>query len=244
MFKSLMVAGVAAAALMAVPAAASAQSYGYQPRNTACERQTADNKVAGTMVGALLGAVAGGAIGNNTGDDDSRWHRTGGYGRHGRHGRWEQGNNDGEVIAGALIGAIVGGVAGNAIASDSGPPCQVATPYGGTFRSTYPAAYQPDSIPRTTDGLYGSPNDYSTHPQSSYPNTPPPPRTYPASSGPAYPQTQYPADTSASEECRTIYRETQLPDGRVEREPVTACRDGYNGDWEIVDGNDDELYGY
>ncbi|MCA8900041.1 MAG: hypothetical protein KDA53_02200, partial [Hyphomonas sp.] len=70
MMKSLMIGGIALTALLAVPAAASAQGY----YNSACEQQNRDNKATGTVVGALLGAAAGGAIGNNVGDNDSRWH--------------------------------------------------------------------------------------------------------------------------------------------------------------------------
>ncbi|MEZ5953007.1 MAG: glycine zipper 2TM domain-containing protein [Hyphomonas sp.] len=256
MMKSLLIGGVALTALLAVPAAATAQ--GYYPANTACEQQNRDNKAAGTVVGALLGAAAGGAIGNNVGDDDSRWHYNRGYRGyygHRRGGYWDKGDNDGEVIVGALLGAVVGGMAGNAMASNSSTPCTVATPYGGSFRSTYPAAtYPTGSIPRTTDGLYGGPEVMGTHPGTAYPATPAAPRTYPATApaypsypqGNSYPQSSYPAPAPQTEECRTIWRETRLPDGRVERDPVTACREGNSGDWQIVDGysNDEELYGY
>ncbi|HPE47633.1 MAG TPA: hypothetical protein PLR76_04520 [Hyphomonas sp.] len=253
MMKSLLIGTVALAALVAVPAAASAQSY--YPRNTACEQQNADNKAAGTVIGALLGAAAGGAIGNNVGDNDSRWHYNRGYrGYYGRRGGyWDKGDNDGEVIAGALIGAVVGGMAGNAIASDGNTPCRVATPYGGTYRSTY-SSYPEGSIPRTTDGLYGGPEVMAPPPQSSYPAYPatPVPRTYPASTPtyparPAYPQTTAPAPVTGApaEECRTVWREARMPDGSVQRDPVTACRKAM-GEWEIVDGyaDDQELYGY
>ena len=139
-----------------------------------------------------------------------------------------------------MTGAVVGGMAGSAIASDGNRPCQVATPYGGTFRSTYPAAYPQGSIPRTTDGLYGGPEVMGTHPQSAYPASAPRP-AYPAYPEPAYPQQQsYPAQPT--EECRTIWRETRLPDGRIERDPVTACRQG-NDEWEVVDGYADDDYG-
>ncbi|MEZ6011288.1 MAG: glycine zipper 2TM domain-containing protein [Hyphomonas sp.] len=248
MMKSLLIGTVALCAVAAAPLAASAQSYGYSaPYNSACERQNSDDKAAGTVIGALLGAAAGGAIGNNIGDNDSDWHYTR-YGRHGRHGYWEKGNNDGEVLAGALLGAIVGGVAGNAMASGNAQPCQVATPYGGSYRADYgsypaiSASYSGDSIPRTTQGLYGGPGDLRSHPQAAY--TPAPaPTNYPA---PAPAQPSYPRaapQAAQPEECRTVWRETKLPDGSVQRDPATACRQGYNGEWNIV-GGDEELYGY
>ena len=254
MVKSLLIGGMALTAMVAAPLAASAQSYGYgTPYNSACERQNKDNKTAGTVIGAIVGAAAGGAIGNNVGDNDSRWHynrydRRGRYGRYGRRGYWDKGNNDGEVVAGALLGAIVGGMAGNAMASNSSTPCQVATPNGGSFRADYGAypyiaqEYSGGSIPQTTQGLYGGPQDLRTHPGASTPA----PASYPAY--PNYPSTPAPraaapAPAPQVEECRTVWREVTLPDGQVIRAPATACREGYNGEWEIVGENDDELYG-
>ena len=247
MVKSLLIGGIALTAMAAAPLAASAQAYGSYgaPYNSACERQTQDNKTAGTVIGAIVGAAAGGAIGNNVGDNDSRWHYNR-YGRHGRHGYWDKGNNDGEVVAGALLGAIVGGMAGNAMASNSSTPCQTATPYGGSFRADYGAypyiaqEYSGGSIPQTTQGLYGGPQDLRTHPRS----VEPAPASYPAY--PSYPETpapraSAPAPAPQVEECRTVWREVKLPDGQVIRDPATACREGYNGEWEIV--GEDELYG-
>jgi outer membrane lipoprotein SlyB len=246
MVKSLLIGGIALAAMAATPLAASAQAYGYgTPYNSACERQNQDKKAAGTVIGAIVGAAAGGAIGNNVGDNDSRWHYNR-YGRHGRHGYWDKGDNDGEVIAGALLGAIVGGMAGNAMASDGAAPCQTATPYGGSFRADYGAYpyiasdYSGGSIPQTTQGLYGGPQDLRTHPGSATPA----PASYPTY--PNYPANPAPRASSPSpvpqpEECRTVWREVTLPDGQVIRDPATACREGYNGEWEII--GEDELYG-
>jgi len=250
MVKSLLIGGIALAAMAAAPLAASAQSYGYNaPYNSACAQQNRDNKTAGTVIGAIVGAAAGGAIGNNVGDNDSRWHYNR-YGWHGRRGYWDKGNNDGEVVAGALLGAIVGGVAGNAMASNSSTPCQVATPYGGSYRADYGAypyiaqQYSGGSIPQSTQGLYGGPQDLRTHPGAATPA----PSSYPASypSRPSYPATPAPRAYTPEpapqvEECRTVWREVELPDGQVIRDPATACREGYNGEWEIVD--EDELYG-
>jgi outer membrane lipoprotein SlyB len=251
MVKSLLIGGIALAAITAAPLAASAQAYGYgTPYNSACESQNRDNKTAGTVIGAIVGAAAGGAIGNNVGDNDSRWNynrydRRGRYGRHGHRGYWDKGNNDGEVVAGALLGAIVGGMAGNAMASSNATPCQVATPNGGSYRADYGAypyiasEYSGGSIPQTTEGLYGRPQDLRTHPRA----TAPAPASYP-SSYPSYPETPAPrasAPAPQPEECRTVWREVTLPDGQVIRDPATACREGYNGEWEIID--EDELYG-
>lgn len=245
MVKSLLIGGIALTAMVAAPLAASAQAYGYgTPYNSACERQNKDNKTAGTVIGAIVGAAAGGAIGNNVGDNDSRWHYNS-YGRHGRFGYWDKGNNDGEVVAGALLGAIFGGVAGNAMASNSATPCQTATPYGGSFRADYGAypyvssQYSGSSIPQTTQGLYGGPQDLRSHPGRT---ATPAPVSYPAY--PSYPETPAPrasAPDPQPEECRTVWREVTLPDGQVVRDPATACREGYNGAWEIV--GEDELYG-
>lgn len=256
MVKSLLIGGIALSAISAAPLVASAQTYGYNaPYNSACERQNQDNKTAGTVIGAIVGAAAGGAIGNNVGDNDSRWHynsygRHGRWGRHGRHGYWDKGNNDGEVVAGALLGAIVGGMAGNAMASNSATPCQTATPYGGSFRADYGAypylaqEYSGGSIPQTTQGLYGGPQDLRTHPGRT---ASPAPVSYP--SYPSYPETPAPRASAPApqpqgpqpEECRTVWREVTLPDGQVVRDPATACREGYNGEWEIV--GEDDLYG-
>ena len=73
-----------------------------------------------------------------------------------------------------------------------------------------------------------------------YPNVPPPSRrTYPASTVPG---PTLPPQPGTDIECRTIERETRLPDGQVIRDPITACRDPYDGTWEINDGFGDENY--
>jgi surface antigen len=234
--------GALAIASLAIPATASAQGaygYTYNPpvQNVQCERQRKDDQFAGVLVGAIAGGLIGGAIGNNIDDGDAyryRGHRGHrgyrGYRGHHGHGGYYKGNgNSDEVAAGAILGAIVGGLAGGAIAEDTRRPCQVATPYGSASGGAYPTG----GIPRTTDGLYGGPEVMT------YPNTPPPSRTYPVSTtaGPTLPP-----QPGTDIECRTIERETRLPDGQVIRDPIMACRDPYDGRWEITDGFGDENY--
>jgi len=232
--------GAFAAASLAIPATASAQSgytYNAPVQNVQCERQRKDDKLAGVLVGAVAGGLIGGAIGNNVDDGDAHWHRGHrghrgyrGYRGHRRHGGYYHGNgNSDEVAAGAILGAIVGGLAGGAIAEDTARPCHVATPYGTSMGTAYPQG----GIPRTTDGLYGGPEVMT------YPNTAPPSRTYPVSTVPG---PTLPPQAGTDIECRTIERETRLPDGQVIRDPITACRDPYDGTWEIHDSFDETGY--
>lgn len=244
--RSLILAAFGAAMVVSAPAATAQSNYGYghnaPVRNTQCDRQRDDDKMAGGIAGALIGGLIGGAIGNEVADDDDHYRGRRGYRGHrgyrnhrgyGRHHRGKSSNDD-EVIAGALIGAVLGGIAGSSMAEDSSKPCTVS-------RSD-DRSYRQGSIPRTTDGLYGGPEIMNE--PSSYPRTV---RTYPASTrapGPrTYPTTTrtYPTQTNApTHECRTIYRETRLPDGRVERDPVTACRNGQNGEWRVESDTDDQ----
>ena len=228
--------GALALANLALPATATAQGaygYTYNPpvRNVQCERQRKDDQLAGVLVGAVAGGLIGGAIGNNIDDGDAHWHRgrRGHYGYRGHRGHrgYYHGNgNSDEVAAGAILGAIVGGIAGGAIAEDTSRPCQVATPFGPASQGAYPSG----GIPRTTEGLYGGPEVMA------YPNSAPPSRSYPVSTVPG---PTLPPQPGTNIECRTIERETRLPDGQVIRDPITACRDPYDGTWEINDGFDD-----
>jgi hypothetical protein len=248
MLKCTLMAGSLGLVVLALPLEAEAQyGYGYGDgpvRNTQCERERADDSAAGTIVGALAGALIGGAIGNEIADDNGgHGHRgyRGGHGR-GHYGRGYYGgghgykdSNDAEVITGALLGAVIGGAAGNSIAKSTGPECQVA--YAPYSYSSAPAG----SIPRSTDGLYGGPevfggNDPREPYPSRYPSTP---------SYPSYPD--YPSDAGYREpgrDCRVIQRETRLPDGQVERDPVTACWDERTREWRVQDGYSDDRYGY
>ena len=240
MLKLSIAAGSLGLMALALPPQAHAQ-YGYpysDPgiRNVQCERQKSDNSAAGTIVGVLAGALIGGAIGNEISDDDGGYrHR--GYGRgrgHGHYGGYrDRDDNDGEVIAGALIGAFAGGAVGNSIADSTGPDCQVAyAPYN---YSSSPNG----SIPRSTQGLYGGPEVMSG--SGGYP--PSYPSTYPAAS--SYPDYRdEPRYEEPARDCRVIQRETRLPDGDVQRDPVTACYDERTREWRVQDGYTDDPYGY
>jgi uncharacterized protein YcfJ len=262
MMKRSLLAGAAAALALAIPGTAAAQGYdnGYESQNSACERQRSDDKLAGGVAGALIGGLIGGAIGNNidSGDDYRRGHRRhrGHYRGYNRH---RSSDNSDQVVVGALLGAVVGGLAGSEMAGSSSANCRSAgpTPYqpaGGYRGNTYNGgAYQGDSIPRTTDGLYGGPGVMQ---QPGYPYSSPPARTYPASSYPAsgypgpgyddqgyYPdQGNYDAGYQANaaysqQECRMIYQ----GGGHV-----PACRNSPTETWRVVDdrAQGEELYGY
>lgn len=234
MLKLSIAAGSLGLMALALPMQAHAQ-YGYPysdpgVRNVQCERERSDDSAAGTIVGALAGALIGGAIGNNI-ENDREYTR---YNRRGRPvGYYTEGRSEsGNVAVGAVLGALVGGAAGNSIAKDTGPDCQVA--YAPYSYSSAPSG----SIPRTTQGLYGGPEvmgqgGYQTGYPASYPSAPPYPdyRDEPRYEAPA-------------RDCRVIQRETRLPDGDVQRDPVTACYDERTREWRIQDGYTDDPYGY
>ncbi|MFN7179289.1 glycine zipper domain-containing protein [Hyphomonas sp.] len=242
MLKTTIAAGSLGLLALTLPMEAQAQygayPYGGPVQNTACERQKSDNGTAGTVVGALAGALIGGAIGNNIENDRhytkyNRWGRPVG---HYTEGRSESGN----VAVGAVLGAVVGGAAGNSIGKSSSGNCMVA--YAPQSYSAYPQG----SIPRTTDGLYGGPEvmrgpgGYAPPPVQQYPSS------YPAP-GPAYPQYpdygSQPAYPQQGRDCRVIHRETRMPDGKVQTDPVTACWNEYAREWRVQDGYSDDLYG-
>jgi len=237
MFKLSISAGSLGLMALALPVQAHAQ-YGYPYSdagvgNVQCERERSDGSAAGTVVGALAGALIGGAIGNNIENDrtytkfNRRGRPVGTY----REGRSESGN----VAVGAVLGALVGGAAGNSIAKDTGPDCQVAyAPYN--YSST-PSG----SIPRSTKGLYGGREvmgrgGYSDSYPAAYRSTP---------SYPSYPDYRdEPRYQEPARDCRVIQRETRLPDGEVQRDPVTACYDDRTREWRVQDGYTDDPYGY
>lgn len=242
MIKSIAIVAGLGVAAFAIPVEAHAQyghPYGQAPlRNVQCERQKSDDGVAGALVGAVAGALIGGAIGNNVEND--RYYTQ--YGRRGRPiGQYREGRSEsGNVAVGAVLGALAGGVAGNSIGKETSPDCQVAyAPDHGYETGQY------GGIPRSTDGLYGGPEVMGgpSYPQGGYA---PPPQNYPAS-GPSYPrESGYPdyRDEPAGRDCRVIQRETRLPDGDVQRDPVTACYDPRTREWRVQEGYTGDSYGY
>jgi surface antigen len=233
MLKFSIAAGGLGLMALALPMQAHAQ-YGYPygdpgVRNVQCERQRADDSAAGTVVGALAGALIGGAIGNNI-ENDRTYTR---YNRWGRPvGRYTEGRSEsGNVAVGAVLGALVGGAAGNSIAKDSSPGCAVAY-----APNSYSYPPQGGSIPRTTDGLYGGPEVMG---RSQYPEAYP--SSYPARSDyPSYPDYRdEPRYQEPQRDCRVIQRETRLPDGDIQRDPVTACWDERSRQWRVQDGYSD-----
>jgi len=193
-----------------------------------CDRRQGQNALAG----ALIGGVAGGVIGNNVDSDDGYWARGRGYGYgYRRHGRWryyEDNDNSDEVVVGALLGAVAGGLVG-AAATDCDDEPVVVGPYG--------VVPNDDPFRRgqvTRSGEYGFSDSHRvSQPTYREPAAPQPQyRTQPGyGNAPRYPQGQ---------ECRIVYSETRLPDGRTLREPVNVCRDNPNGEWYRAG---DELYG-
>lgn len=260
------------AAAIALPAQAQYSNNGYnngypQPvRNTVCEQQRKDDKLAGGLAGAVVGGLIGGAIGNNIDGNDDNYRRGSRHRNYGRRGyrdhrgyrghrghgyRNKKSSNDGEVIVGALLGAVVGGIAGSELAGSSQSDCKVYTP---PRSNTYPT----NSIPRSTDGLYGGeevmnaprpistyPRDTTTYPVRSSRTTARTTYPLPEAAGPRAPTSNYPPQPiEDSSECRTVYSETTLPNGEIFREPNTACRNA-SGTWTIQDGSiipEDELY--
>ncbi len=243
MLKTTIAAGSLGLLALAVPMEAQAQygayPYGGPVQNTACERQKSDNGAAGTVVGALAGALIGGAIGNNI-ENDRHYTKYNRWGRPVGH-YTERRSESGNVAVGAVLGAVVGGAAGNSIGKSSSGNCMVA--YAPQSYSAYPQG----SIPRTTDGLYGGPEvmrgqggGYRPPPVQQYPSS------YPAPA-PAYPQYpdygSQPAYPQQGRDCRIIHRETRMPDGKIQTDPVTACWNEYAREWRVQDGYSDDLYG-
>ena len=234
MLKLSLAAGSLGLMALALPMQAHAQYfYPYSDPgagNVQCEPERSDDSAAGTIVGALAGALIGGAIGNNIEND--RYYTK--YNRRGRPvGTYREGRSEsGNVAVGTVLGALVGGVAGNSIARDTGPDCQVAyAPYSYSSTPSGP-------IPRTTQGLYGGPEVMG---RGGYSNS------YPAAypSAPSYPDYRdEPRYEAPDRDCRVIHRETRLPDGDVQRDPVTACYDERTRKWRIQDGHTDDPHGY
>ncbi len=242
---------LAAAAFLTAGATASAQGYGYdrgygngygydaqaasaygqQRANERCRDAQDDQKLAGALVGGVLGAVAGGLIVENNTDDEYRYARHGrdygrrghrgyrGYRRHGRHGGYRyKDSNDGEVAAGAILGAVVGGLAGSQLAKST-VNCDTQWKY---------------DVPPPTRSAHGP--GWESGPQRVSART-----QYPFPEEPLYGGT---SGQTVGQDCERVWRETRMPDGRVVREQVMACRDGQirrgtgrdYGEWEIREG--------
>lgn len=216
--------------------------------NRGCERQKNDNRLAGS----LIGAVAGGALGVAIADDDDHYRGRRGYrgyrGYRGHRG-YRHHNNGGDELAGALIGGVLGAVVGGEIAASS-TDCKTTRvyeysgdPYAPT-RSPVGPQWEPQHQPSTTrvysttpqptrtvttrtvsghthgnDDLYGGPVRTTT-----YPSQPTTTTTYPSQPTQVY-----------NAECRTVQRETRLPDSSLVREPVQVCRD-QDGRWNMTNG--------
>jgi hypothetical protein len=202
-----------------------------------------DQQGQNAVVGALLGGVAGGVIGNNVDGDDGYWVRGRGYGRgYRRGGRWryyEDNDNSDEVLAGVLLGAVAGGLVG-AAATDCDDEPVVVGPYG--------VVPNDDPFRRgqvTRSGEYGFGDTYPVN-QPTYNYEPQPSYRY---EGAPQPRPQYGTQPGygnapsypTGQECRIVYSEMRMPDGRTLREPVNVCRNSRNGEWYRAG---EELSGY
>lgn len=239
MIRTMLFAG--AAALCLAPAAQAQYHNGYDngyyqsAQKSGCEREQDSNR----LVGGLIGAVAGGALGVAIADDNDdhyrgrrhyRGHR--GYrGYRGHHGYRH--NNDGDEIAGALIGGVLGAVIGSELAA-SGTDCRR------TVTNNY--SYRAMNVAPPTRQAFATANPQPVSSQQPYAYGNPGEQLYggPASNaGPREPirvtRTQPEPQPAYAPTCRTVQRETRLPDGQVVREPISVCQDS-NGQWNMQDG--------
>lgn len=235
--KSLAAAGLLGAACFAVPAAAHAQSgyygdgyYNHAGPNVRCQQQREDRQITGAVVGGLLGAVAGGLIAdNNFDDDDDHWHHRRyrgrhwrafddfdhyGYGRRYRGHRYYRHRGYDDDDGEVLAGVLIGGALG-AVAGGALAESNVNCQEEWRY---------PD-VPRPTRSAYGpawsGPPIYTGHQLAGAPDT----------------------QDDRFKDCELVWQETRLPDGRLIREQVEACRDGeivYEprtryGDWGLED---------
>lgn len=253
---------LATGSLCLTPAALAQYNYGQddyrshsQTRQVSnCERTKDDKR----LIGGLIGAVAGGALGVAIADDDDDHYRHRGYRGHRGYGHRGYGyrgyrgyrhhghHNNGDEVAGALIGGVLGAVVGSELAA-SGTDCSPKWNYAeipAPTRQAYGPGWEP--VPGTTVSsaatlprspgvvyqndvnpvLYGGPAQVALPPQQ---------------------QSELRVERSAAYEpapgtelnCRTIKRQTQLPDGKTVLEPVEVCQ-STSGQWEIQ--SVDELY--
>lgn len=202
-----------------------------------------DNRAAGTIVGALVGATAGGVIANNT-----RSHR--GYGYRGHRGfrgnrgfrghRGFRGSRRGNQELGIIAGALVGGVIGNQVAASNSRNCQTVVgpntyqgdPYAGQSRayntsqgSTYNEVLVGGNIDHNAARL-GDPYGGRQVISGEVVNASQPVDVRPRSN------TAAPTRGNVFQPvCEQVFRETQLPDGQRQREPIEVCQYSPGGEW-------------
>ena len=213
--RSAAVAALAAAGLMMVPAAASAQSYGYpgQTRNYDYNRAGSSGyadpcvqgrQTAGGLVGATVGAIAGSQIA--------------------ARGRRTEGSILGGVL-GAVVGASVGGSSSQACDSRYGQNGYGATPgygstgYGATGYGSNGYGY--DNRDQARDRYERNDRRYDDRRSDD--------RRYDGYGQPVR-DTRY----QNTDECRLAESRIRLPDGREEVRYVRTCPD-QNGRYRVVD---------
>jgi hypothetical protein len=217
------VAALAAAGMMMVPAAASAQSYGYQSQarnyGTGAYGQTYDynragasgyadpcgqgRQTAGGLVGATVGAIAGSQIA--------------------ARGRRTEGSILGGVL-GAVVGASVGNSSARACDSRYGQNGYGATPaygstgYGATGYGSNSYGYDSRDPRRDAYGYDSRADD----------------RRYEDRRYDGYGQPVQDTRYQNTDECRLAESRIRLPDGREEVRYVRTCPDQY-GRYRVVD---------
>lgn len=238
MIKFSLALGTVALAIAPVAAADHSRYYGHSSSHQAqrvvksgCAKQKDQDKVLGGIIGAVAGGVIGAAIADNNSDD--RYRRRGhrayrdyrGYrGHRGYH--HNSGNNE---VAGAVIGGVLGAVVGSSVAG-SGRDCAFETEYADPAYAPTRSPYGPqwENSSRTRAQVYQQPQRVTTRTTRTVTT----PRTQRV-------QVEYPRQpVQTTGECRTVQRETRLPDGGMVREPVRVCQDG-SGRWVF----DNELSG-
>jgi hypothetical protein len=208
---SLLVAGSVALGALAVPAAASAQTYdrygyGYGDRRVEC-RDTRGNQTAGAVIGALAGA----ALGSNVA---------------GRGAKSEGG------VIGALAGAAIGAQAAKGASSgchDRYGSSRYGSTTGYGYGSSQPYYGASSGYGYGRDYGYGSTTrDYGYGYGSS--------RDYPYRGSERDYDHRRPvgAENGSLDSCRLAESPIYLPDGRTEKRYVRVCADE-SGRYRVVD---------
>lgn len=168
------------------------------------------SKSANQLGGALIGSVVGGFLGSNVA---ARGHR-----------------DDGTAV-GAVLGGVLGaGIGGSSVDCRGAYPLPVLPPPAGTYAPEYGYEYRRsreayDDFPRPEDPGYSNYDRYRDDAYTSYHDD-----TY-LDGRRAYPG----RSAYAGRDCAKAMQITRLPDGRVIRRPVEACRQAYFGEWEVRD---------